>query len=88
MKETASRAEFPAIAGMVICVLMAIVGFVFSFYMSQQLFGLDAGFNNFDKSGTPDGFGITMGITCLLLALIIFPPACLHCGLQIIPKMQ
>jgi len=88
LKETASRAEFPAIAGMVICVLMAIVGFVFSFYMSQQLFGLDAGFNNFDKSGTPDGFGITMEITCLLLALIIFPPACLHCGLQIIPKMQ
>ena len=37
LKETASRAEFPAIAGMVICVLMAIGGFVFSFYMSQQL---------------------------------------------------
>jgi len=60
---------------------------VFILYVSTA-FGLDAGFNNFDKSGTPDGFGITMGITCLLLALIIFPPACLHCGLQIIPKMQ
>ena len=88
MKETTSWAEFPAIAGMVICVLMAIGGFVFSFYMSQQLSELDTGFNSFDKTGVPDGFGITMGITCLLLALIIFPPAFLHCGLQIIPKMQ
>jgi len=60
---------------------------VFILYVSTAS-ALDTGFNNFDKSGTPDGFGITMEITCLLLALIIFPPAFLHCGLQIIPKMQ
>ncbi|MBL0305332.1 MAG: hypothetical protein IPQ25_04645 [Chitinophagaceae bacterium] len=37
LKETASWAKFLAITGMVMCVLMAIGGFVFSFYMSQQL---------------------------------------------------
>jgi len=37
LKETASWAKFLAIVGMVMCVLMAIGGFVFSFYMSQQL---------------------------------------------------
>ena len=74
LKETASWAKFLAITGMVMCVLMAIGGFVFSFYMSQQLSGLDAGFNDFDKSGTPDGFGITMGVTYLLFALIYFFP--------------
>lgn len=74
LKETASWAKFLAIAGMVMCVLLAIGGFVFSFYMSQQLSELDTGFNSFDKTGVPDGFGITMGITYLLFALIYFFP--------------
>lgn len=74
LKETASWAKFLAIVGMIMCVVMAIGGFVFSYYMSRQLSEFDTGFNSFRRSGAPDGFGITMGVTYLLFALIYFFP--------------
>lgn len=74
LKETAGWAKFLAIVGMIMCVLMAIGGFVFAFYLSKSMAEFDDGFRSYRNSADSTAMGVTMGITYLLFAVIYFFP--------------
>ncbi len=73
LKETASWAKFLAIAGMVMCGLMVIIGIVASMAVSKVTNDFDGGYGGY-RGGNTAGLGATMMITYIIIALIYFFP--------------